>query len=83
VNSMSELAPRDDEVKNLLERHVKRNEALLAEYVAKRQEFRIDFDARELAIVANVMITGMAAETLRLDGARVTRRASQTVFFTP
>jgi len=35
VNSMIELAPHDDEVKNLLERHVKRNEALLAEYAER------------------------------------------------
>lgn len=48
--------------------------ALVSNDGAPRREFRIDFDARELAIVANVMITGMTAERTEQESHEEHRR---------
>lgn len=65
TNTLVELGPHDDEVKEIVIRQKKRMEKLFAEEISKGQKkgcFRKDIKASELAIAVNVVIVGVMAD---------------------
>ena len=62
VNSIIELAPHDEAAKNILNRQVKRLEAIFSKAIAKGQAtgvFRNDSNAKDMAIEVSVFIFGI------------------------
>lgn len=65
TNTLVELAPHDEEVKSVLTHQKRRIEKLLAEEIRQGQQdgdFRSDIDAEDLAVAANVLISGIMAD---------------------
>ncbi|MCB9639965.1 MAG: TetR/AcrR family transcriptional regulator [Myxococcales bacterium] len=71
VNALSELAPHDPEVAELLRLHFDRLELLLAKTIKKaqdKQEIRQDVAAETLSLFINTFVSGMMAQAKgRLD----------------
>ena len=65
MNSIIELGPHDDEVKDILNNQITRLEVLFADVITKGQEageFRNDIKAEDMAIGVSVLIFGIMAD---------------------
>lgn len=86
VNAVVELAPHDDGIRRILDRHFGRVREVLAETVRRGQasgEFRADIDPRDAADFLSVFVSGLAAASKTTESTdhfeRLTRYALRTL----